>query len=249
MDFLIFAAVFAISLLAAFVDVIAGGSSLITIPALAILGVPIIAAIGTNRAYVVTFMLVGLLNYLHKKVPLNLKLVCALAAVKMGGAYIGTYYILSVPVASVKLLAAALIICALAAIFFLRRVNSKRKVASTQTYLLIALAVLAIGFYEGAVGGGGGTILRLMLTLLLGITMIEAALADVIITFSASFVSAAIFVSQGAVDYPLLLPMVLGGAIGAYAGSHMALKKGEAWVQNFVYLVCILLIAKLVLFP
>ena len=206
-------------------------------------------AIGTNRVYVVAFMLVGLANYLRKKVPLNLKLVCALALVKMAGAYVGTNYVLGIPAASVKLVAAALIISALAAIFLLRRAKAKKPKPDLKTYLLIAIAVLAIGFYEGAVGGGGGTITRLVLTLLLGITMLEAALADVIMTFSASLVSAAIFVSNGAVDYSLLLPMIAGGALGAYAGTHMAMKKGDGWMQNFVYLVTAILIAKLVFFP
>ena len=176
MELLIFVVIFAISAFAAFVDVIAGGSSLITIPALAAIGIPIITAIGTNRVYVSAFLLVGALNYIRKKVRLDLKLVAGLAAVKMAGAYVGSNFILSVPVAQVKLIAAGLIICALAAIVVLKMKRVERPEPNWRSYVLIAVAVLIIGFYEGAVGGGGGTIMRLLFVLVLGIAMVEGAI-------------------------------------------------------------------------
>lgn len=249
MDILLACALFIVALVASFIDVIAGGSSLIVIPALAALGIPLVSAIATNRLYVVAFILTGLINYLHKKVPLNLKVVGLFAVVKVAGAIVGSYYVLSIDAQSLKALVATLMLCAIAAVFIIRSRKADKSKPTMATYAIAAIAILAVGFYEGAVGGGGGTITRVAFILLLGFTMLEASLADAVMTLAASGISAAIFIANGAVDYSLLLPMLAGGIIGAYAGSHMAVKNGSGWAQKFLYAVSILLIAKLLLFP
>ncbi len=242
-------ALFVVALAASFIGIIAGGSGLIVVPALAALGIPLVSAIATNRLYLAAFTLTGLLNYLHKKVPLNLKVVCFFAVVNVAGAIIGSYYVLSIPAQSLKALVAVLMLCAIAAIFIIRRRKMEKSPPTRATYVIAAVAMLAVGFYGGMIGGGGGTVTRVLFIFLLGFTMLEASIAETLLTFAASGTSAAIFIANGAVDYSVLLPMLLGGVIGAYAGSHMAVKKGSGWAQNFLYAVSIILIAKLLLFP
>ncbi|MDO8339568.1 MAG: sulfite exporter TauE/SafE family protein [Candidatus Burarchaeum sp.] len=240
--------VLVVSFFAAFIDVIVGGSSLIIVPALTILGIPIVTVIGTNRLYVTAFTLTGFLNYLHKKVPLDIKLIAGLIVVRVVGALIGSLSVLSIPTATVKPLVAIFMVFALAAIAFLHSRENKKIRPTAHRLILVAAAMLLVGFYEGFVGGGGGIITRVVLVLLLGYTMLEAALADLIMAFAASFASSIIFVLNGAVDYELLLPMLVGGVAGAFAGSHMALRKGEDWMRKLLYLVVIVLLLKMLFF-
>lgn len=63
MDSVLAFLVFSISLIAAFVDVMVGGSSLIVIPAFAVLGIPVLTVIATNRLYVVSVVLLAKLLF------------------------------------------------------------------------------------------------------------------------------------------------------------------------------------------
>ncbi len=249
MELLLAMMVIVIAFAAAFVDVMVGGGGLIMVPALAALGMPILTVIGTNRLYVVAFSLTGMLNYLRKKVRLNLKLVAGFAILRVAGSAAGSVFVLSIPSDAVRGMVVFLMIGAIATIFFLR---SKKKLAHSKpekiTYVIAGLAILVVGLYEGVVGGGGGTITRVVLTLLLGFAMLDAALADLAMSILSSLASSIIFILNGVVDYQLLLPMLAGGIMGAFSGSHVAVEKGNAWVQNLLYVAVVALLVKLLLF-
>jgi len=105
-----------------------------------------------------------------------------------------------------------------------------------------------LGYYEGFVGGGGGTISRILLMLFLGFPLLEAGVAELVITIATSLTASAVFLQAGAVDFALLLPMAAGGILGAWIGSHLAVKNGEAWLRPLLLAVVGLLLVKLVFF-
>ncbi|VVB98633.1 Sulfite exporter TauE/SafE [uncultured archaeon] len=248
MDSILAFLVFSISLAAAFIDVMVGGSSLIIIPAFAVLGIPVLTVIATNRLYVVVFVLTGLLNYIRNKVKLDMKMIAGFLIIRVIGAFTGSLFVVSIPVALVKTIVAVFMFAALAAIVLLRSRENKHAKPNKNMFLLACVAMLLLGFYEGAVGGGAGTISRIILVAVLGYALIEAALAELVMSFAASSVASIVFVFSGSVDFVLLIPMVAGGIIGAYAGSHFALKKGEAWIRSLLYVVSAALLLKLLFF-
>ncbi|MFH1285910.1 MAG: TSUP family transporter [Candidatus Micrarchaeota archaeon] len=253
MDLLFYALIFAISIIAAFIDVIVGGSSLLIIPAFAVLGVPLATVIGTNRFYVTAFVLTGLLNYFHKKVSVDLKLIAGFLALRVMGAFVGSSMLLQVSAELVKTLVAVFMFAAMLAILILDRQKNSNQQASTSKprhlsnakLAFLALCMLLLGFYEGFVGGGAGTISRVLLILFFGFTMLEAAFAELIMSFSGSLVASIVFVFSGKVDYVLLAPMLAGGVIGAFFGSSFAVKKGEHWMRSLLFLVVFILILKM----
>jgi uncharacterized membrane protein YfcA len=243
-DFL-FIPIFLISLIAAFIDVIVGGSGLIVVPGLAALGIPLETVIATNRLFVTAFVFTGALSYARKKVKIDVKLVAGLALAKIVGASSGSLFVLSIDASQLKLLVSILMAAALAAIIFFRGKKKAGAAIGKKHIALAAAIVLIIGVYEGIVGGGGGTISRALLMPLLGWSLIEAAAADLAMTFFSSLASSIIFVLSGTVDYILLLPMLAGGVIGAYAGTHFAVKAEKKWIERLFYAAAILLIARL----
>ncbi len=251
MDLFSFILVFAISFIAALIDVMVGGGGLITVPALGILGFSLHAVIATNRLFIVFFTLVGALNYWHRKIPLDIKLVLVLLAARSLGAYFGANSVIAVPASSLKLLVAGFVVAALASIVFLERFKGRGFgfVPKGWPRLAIVAALFCVlGYYEGFVGGGGGTISRLLLMLILGVPMLEVGLADLAMSAASSAVASAVFVSAGQIDYVLLVPMALGGIIGAFIGSHIAVRKGDKWLRPLLYPVVVVLLIKLAFF-
>jgi uncharacterized membrane protein YfcA len=246
-DFLITSAVFLVSLIASIIGVIVSGSSLIVVPALAALGIPLSSVIATNRLFVTAFVLVGALSFARKKVKIDAKLVAGLALVKIAGAASGSFFIISISPSQLKPLACLLVIAGLAAIFFFRN-RKKAGIAVGRKHIALAVvAVFIIGIYDGMVGGGSGLVSRALLMPIFGWTIIEATAADLAMSFFSSLASSLVFISSGAVDYALLLPMLAGGAIGAYAGTHFAVKADEKWMERLFYAAAVLLAASLIL--
>lgn len=247
MDFFVSIPVFFISLIASFIGIIVSGSSLIVVPALAALGIPLATVIATNRLFVTVFVLVGALSFARKKVKIDIKLVAGLALVKIVGASSGSLFIISISPSQLKPLVSLLVIAGLAAIFFFRN-RKKTSTAINKKHIALAVAaVFIIGIYDGMVGGGSGLVSRALLMPIFGWTIIEATAADLAMSFFSSLASSLVFISSGAVDYALLLPMLAGGVFGAYAGTHFAVKADEKWVERLFYAATILLVANLIL--
>jgi len=251
MDAVSFISVFLISFIAASVDVMVGGGGLITIPALGSLGFALRSVIATNRLFVVFFTLAALANYWHQKIRVDVKPLVVLLVARSAGAYVGANAVLTVATTELKFLVAGFMVAAIAAILVLDRQKGR-----TLDFLpkgpvrlaLVAALFAVLGYYEGFVGGGGGTISRVLLMLFLGLPLLEAGVAELVMTVATSLTASTVFVSQGAVDYVLLVPMLAGGVIGALAGSHLAVKKGEAWLRPLLFVVVGALLVKLVFF-
>jgi len=251
MDPVSFLFVFSVALIAALVDVMVGGGGLISIPALGALGFGLKSVIATNRLYVVFFTLVGLANYWRKKIRIDVRPILVILVARSAGAYVGANAVLSVPAGQLKLLVAGFMVAAIAAILVLDRQKGRKLDFLPQGPFRLALAAVlfaVLGYYEGFVGGGGGTISRILLMLFLGFPLLEAGVAELVITIATSLTASAVFLQAGAVDFALLLPMAAGGILGAWIGSHLAVKNGEAWLRPLLLAVVGLLLVKLVFF-
>ncbi len=251
MDPVLFASVFLIALIGALVDVMVGGGSLLVIPGLGALGLALRTVIATNRLYIVSYSAVGIANYWRKKVRIDVKPLLLLLLCRTTGAYVGANAVLAVSASDLKLIVAGFMVAAIAAIVMLDRHKDHTihfLPGGWPRLALVGALFLVVGYYEGFVGGGGGTIARILLMLFLGLPMIEASAAELIMTLAASATASAVFLSHGAVDFVLLVPMVLGGVAGAWIGSHLAVKKGEAWLRPLLFVVVGVLLVKLVFF-
>jgi uncharacterized membrane protein YfcA len=93
------------------------------------------------------------------------------------------------------------------------------------------LAGLALGFYDGFFGPGTGTFWAIALVALAGLDMRDATAHTKVANFTSNIVSLAVFAVAGTIVLPIGLAMGLAQALGAWAGSHMVLKRGAAFVR------------------
>nr|MCR5220269.1 TSUP family transporter [bacterium] len=151
--------------LAGFVDSIAGGGGLISLPAFLFAGLPVHAAIATNKLQATMGTAVATLRYaLAGYVALGsaaIGIFCGLL-----GSSIGARIALATNDFAFRIIMLAIL--PLVAFYVLRAKdlskNAEKPLPPSQALPLIATIALVIGIYDGFYGPGTGTFLMLLLT-------------------------------------------------------------------------------------
>ena len=160
--------------LAGFVDSIAGGGGLISLPAYMISGLPVINSIATNKMS--SFMGTSLSTYKYARkgyISLKLYIVCVPCA--LIGSTIGANLALLMDDTVFKYF--MLVVIPLTAVYVLTHKEftpANRNLSFAKTAIIAAIVALVIGVYDGFYGPGTGTFLILLLTGLAGFSIQKA---------------------------------------------------------------------------
>lgn len=247
-DLDLLAVLFAVGLVAAAIDAIAGGGGLMTVPALLLAGLGPVETLATNKLQgsfgSVTSSLVfwrrGLVEP-RSAVPLGL--------VSMAGAMAGA---LSVGILPRRVLEAAIpILLIVIAIFFATRrgMSDEDRRARIGAGLFAATLVPAIGFYDGLFGPGTGTFFMVGFVTLLGMGVLRATVHTKVANAGSNLGSLAVFWGMGAINVRYGLVMAAGAFLGAQIGSRIALRFGAGLIRPLLVVVCCALAIRLLLDP
>jgi uncharacterized protein len=233
---------------AGFVDSIAGGGGLITIPVLLIAGLPPLEAIATNKLQSQFASASATIAYARKG-HINLRQQMPMAVMAMAGGAAGALLASLVPA---SMLAAAIPFLLIAiALFFafkpnLADVDGHRRV----TPFVFGLTVVPIvGLYDGVFGPGAGSFYMLGFVLLAGFGLLKATAHTKLINFGSNFGSFLVFAATGSILWKVGLMMGLGQFIGAQIGSGLAMRKGAKLIKPLLVLSCLALATKLLADP
>ena len=210
---------------AGFIDAIAGGGGLITLPALLMAGMPPAHAIATNKLQG-TFGVAAASMAYWRAGNIDPRLLKTAIAATALGAGVGAVAVSRIDPAFLQpfmpwaLLAAAVYF---AASPYLRD-HATRTALPPLAFALAAAA--PVGLYDGFFGPGAGSLYTLCFILMGGAGLMAATARAKVLNFTSNIVSLAVFLAAGQVDFAAGIPMALGQAAGAWAGSHTALRHG-----------------------
>lgn len=229
---------------AGFVDSIAGGGGLISLPAYLMSGYPIHKMLGTNKTSSTCGTLVSTIQYFkHGQIHLPSALVSA--AFALIGSYLGASTSLLIDSRSLKMV----VVCLLPLVSFVlsRSLQYKKKKAQTAAVtanqefpitskLLTACAVLGfgIGFYDGMLGPGTGTFLIIGYSAL-GFSLTTASGNAKVVNLCSNIAAFIRFMISGNIIWTLAIPAAICGIFGNFLGSRLAIKKGEQIIRPLVY--------------
>ncbi len=233
--------------LAGFVDSIAGGGGLISLPVLMATGMPPHLAVGTNK-FATTFGAIMSAWQFLRAGKVDRHLIKHLIPFTFIGAVIGCMCMIHIsanwlqPIVIFALVVAALI------------VFTQRKLGSTTTYpgetkktVLQSIAVaFCIGIYDGFIGPGTGTFLIIAFAMI-GFDFIIAAGNAKILNLVSNLTAFVLLVYSGKILYVYGIAMAVCIFIGAYFGSRMAIHRGTGFVRHIMLAVTVMLIGKLAL--
>lgn len=247
-DVLTIAALGGVGLVAGFIDSIAGGGGLLTVPALLLAGFDPVSALATNKlqsscgsgsaAY--AFARHGMIDFRGS---------AGMVACTFAGACLG---VLAVRIAPLSLLSAVLPVLLIAmAVYFalspkLSDADARARVSRTVFCLTVAFGV---GFYDGVFGPGTGSFFMLGFVLLLGFGVVKATAHTKLLNFTSNASALVLFAVGGKIVWPVGLAMGVGQFIGAQAGSSLAVRHGARIVRPLLVAVCAGMAAKLLADP
>jgi uncharacterized protein len=239
---------FAAALLAGFVDSIAGGGGLISIPALLWAGLPPVAVLATNKAQAVFGSGTATLNFIRQGLVEPRASAFALGCT-FAGAGLGAFLVGRVDSAFLGRLIPWLLIGF--ALYFLvsPRVSDldSRQRISPRTF---ALTVgVGIGLYDGFFGPGTGTFFAMAFVSLLGFNLRRAAGHARLLNFASNLAALLVFLPGGHILWPIAAAMAAGQLIGAWLGSHLVLRHGAALIRPLLVVSSVLISARLLLWP
>lgn len=230
---------------AGFVDSIAGGGGIITVPVLLASGLPPHLALGTNKLQSSFGSFTASMNYMHKGL-VNLKDVLIGVLFTFIGAVLGTTSILFLNASFLEKFIPLMLIGIFLYTLFSPKMgeNDRHEVMSENAFYLIF--GIGIGFYDGFFGPGTGSFWTIAFVALLGLNLKSATARTKIMNFTSNIVSLAVFIIGGKVLWLIGILMGVGQVFGAYLGSTLVVKKEIKFVRVFFLVVVGITILKLV---
>ena len=231
--------------LAGFVDSIAGGGGIISLPVLLSVGIPPHQALGTNKLQGSFGSLTAAVNYTRKGLVDFKAIVPGIVFTALGAA-LGTVAIQMLSVAFLQhvipLLLAAVFLYTLFSPDMGRR-DAKPKMDERLFYLLVGLM---LGFYDGFFGPGTGSFWTVLFVLLLGIDLKKATAHTKITNFTSNIVALSVFIIGGKVLFLAGIIMGTGQMAGAFSGSRLVIRNGVGFVRVFFLVVVAVTVVRLI---
>jgi uncharacterized membrane protein YfcA len=235
LDPLSLAALLAAGLVAGFVNTIAGGGSLLTFPALVLIGLPVDVANGTNRVAVVLQSLAGAWRF-EKAGVVRWKTVGKVLAPTVVGAVVGAIgaaYLVPDAYLGPVLFGTMLTV----ALVMLLRPPVEPEDDQQPPHPASPFALFAAGLYGGFVQAGVGLVLIAVLTSLTRRPLVEANALKLVVVLAFTVAALGVFVMADQVRWVHGLVLSVATVAGALLGVRFALK-ATSRVLRFVVLGC-----------
>ncbi|GAB5453734.1 MAG: sulfite exporter TauE/SafE family protein [Halioglobus sp.] len=239
-----------VGIIAGFLNVMAGGGSLLTVPVMVFMGLPGPVANGTNRIAILAQNLTAITTFARKGFS-DFKLSLTLAACALPGAIAGA--MVGTQLEGVWF-NRALALIMLGVMLVMHFDKGKREQAAShqptrQQLVRGHLMMIGAGFWGGFIQLGVGFILMPILNRVMGLDLVRTNMHKVFIVATYTIAALAVFASQVQLLWVVGLALALGNSIGGYLGAHFTVTRGEKLIRTVLNVVLAVFIAKLLLFP
>jgi uncharacterized protein len=236
-----------VAFIAGFIDAVAGGGGMLTVPALLSLGLPPHIALGTNKVAASFASSTAAFTYYRKGMftPAFWK---ASFISTLIGASIGTLAVNAISTAWLeKVLPLVILMAALYTLLHRPQEGqlNDQLLSDEQRPYKQWLQGLTLGFYDGVAGPGTGAFWTVSSMLLYRLNILLASGVAKAMNFTSNITSLITFAILGHIDWLLGLTMGLCLMVGAYVGAHSAIRFGAAFIRPVFATVVSLLAVKL----
>jgi len=221
---------FLTGMVAGFVDSIAGGGGLISLPVLLNIGLPPAEALGTNKLQATFgsasatwhYGRAGLIDFHRCGTGMFFTLV---------GATVGTLLVRKLPEEFLRQSIPWLLVVVAVYTLFRRKLGEVDGQPRMSTNAFYIMCGLALGCYDGFFGPGTGTFWAMAYLLFLGYNLTRATAHTKVMNFTSNLASLSIFAMSGHVHFPSGIAMGLGQLVGARIGSRVVIKRGTRFIR------------------
>lgn len=234
---------------AGWVNVLAGGGSLFTVPVMVFLGLPGPLANGTNRVAIIAQNIFAVAAFFRKGFS-DFRLSATLALAASVGAFFGAEV-------GVKLdgewfnRVVALIMVGVIVLMATGEGGNAPYTDGNGKAKNVALGhalMVGAGFWGGFIQIGVGFLMMPILYRVMGLDLVRVNMHKVFIALVFSFVALAVFASTVGIAWEAGAALAAGNALGGWLGAHTTVAKGAAFVKIAVYVAAGAMAVKLMFF-
>ena len=240
----------AIGIVAGFLNVMAGGGSLLTVPVLVFMGVPGPVANGTNRIAILAQNVTAVATFLRRGFS-DFRLSLSLAACALPGAVAGALVGTRLEGVWFNRVLAVIMIGVMLVMWLggHRKNGTERAEPSRRQLLWGHLCMVGVGFYGGFIQLGVGFIIMPVLHRVMGLDLVRTNMHKVFIVMSYTVVALLVFASKVEILWAVGLALALGNSVGGWIATNVQVDRGESVINWVLNIVLVAFIVKLLFFP
>jgi uncharacterized protein len=247
LDPLLLLALGCVGLVAGFVDAIAGGGGMLSLPALLSAGLPPVAALATNKMQSVIGTIMAVTTYWRRGFVDLRSLLPAIAAT-FAGSFLGAMTVSRIDTSLLNI-AVPVALIAIALYFLLApKLSDADRAARLSFAPFVPVLGFVIGFYDGIFGPGTGSFFTVGFVVLFGLGLTRATGSTKALNVTSNLAALVIFIPQGQVVWPVAAAMAAGQIAGGYIGARTGIRHGAKVIRPLVVVVSIALAIRLIFF-
>ena len=235
-----------VGIVAGFLNVMAGGGSLLTVPVMVFMGMPGPVANGTNRIAILAQNITAIATFAKKGFK-DFKLSLTLALSAVPGAALGAMVGTSLEGVWFNRILALVMIAVMLVMHFDRGPARDATTHSPTPRQLVYghLLMVGAGFWGGFIQIGVGFILMPILNRVMGLDLVRTNMHKVFIIAVYTIVALSVFASQLELLWVVGIALAVGNSIGGYLGAHFTVASGEKLIRVVLNVVLCIFILKL----
>lgn len=224
-----------VGIIAGFINVVAGGGSLLTLPLLIFMGLPSTVANATNRVAIFSQNIFAVAGFRSKGVSaFPYSIYIAISA--LIGAIVGAKISVNLDDDVFNRIIAIVMIVVLFLTVFtpVKSVNPQEEKTDTRSIILGIIAFFFVGVYGGFIQAGIGFIMIAILTRLNKFSLVKTNSAKVFVALIYTSAALIVFIIEDVIDWPHGLALAAGNSAGGWIASRWSVKKGDQWIKRFL---------------
>lgn len=230
-----------------FLNTVAGGGSLISMPILIFMGLPGTVANGTNRVAILTQNIFAVSGFHSKGIKLPFPYTYFLSLVSLVGGLLGAWLATDIPDQLFNRILAVVMIGVVLSIV-LKPTNKKNNGEETMTsgsQIIGVIAFFFLGIYGGFLQAGIGFLVIALLTHVNNFNLIKINYIKVFVALLYTGAAVLIFAIEDKIIWPIGIALAIGQGMGGWYASRWSVDKGEKWIRRILVVSVIAMAIKL----
>ena len=231
--------------IAGFINTVAGGGSLLTLPILIFMGLPSNIANGTNRIAIFMQNIFSISGYKSRGVS-DFKYSSWLSVSALIGSIIGAKIAINIDEDMFnKILSIVIIIVVLTIIYNKKPFNINSENISIEKKIISVIMFFFIGIYGGFIHAGVGFLILSILSNYNGIQLSKANSIKVFVVFVYTFFALIVFIMENKINWILGINLGIGNSIGGWIASRWSYNKPDKIIKIFIIISSAIMAIKL----
>jgi uncharacterized membrane protein YfcA len=231
-----------------FLNVMAGGGSMLSVPMMVFLGVPGTIANGTNRIAILPQNISAVIAFFRKGFS-NFRLSLSLAACTIPGSIIGAYVAARVPNDQFNTLLAGIMLLILVVMMLPEPKTVPANTHPSRKRLMAGhFLMVPIGFWGGFIHIGVGFLLMPALNRVMRFDLVTTNAHKVFIVLCYTSVALLVFSTELELVWKYGLALAIGTTLGGWLAANFQIKRGIGIIKWTLNIVVIAFIIKLLFF-